>query len=175
MKESSLFIQSHIPSLDCWSIDMNRRDKWIRIWNGSMHRQVWKGLESDDESNLSTDRENNNRSDDDEEEDEEVDDDLNQYTIVEEDGDSSSTDMEKEDRKFADLQFLPMASRLPKNCIFMPFLCIFLEKCMRKRYCDDGYECMKKCFIMHFFMQFRMHISMQFYIFHLYIVFKVFF
>ena len=41
---------------DCWAIDLQKREEWNCIWNGTMHRQVWKGAESDNESYISTDR-----------------------------------------------------------------------------------------------------------------------
>jgi len=42
---------------DCWSIDLIRRTEWICVWEGTMHKQVWKGVDSDDnESYVSTDR-----------------------------------------------------------------------------------------------------------------------
>ena len=41
---------------DCWSIDLQKREEWKCVWNGSMHKQVWKGAESDNESYISTDR-----------------------------------------------------------------------------------------------------------------------
>ena len=40
---------------DCWSIDIQKREQWNCIWKGSMHKQVWKGAESDNESYISTD------------------------------------------------------------------------------------------------------------------------
>ena len=40
---------------DCWSIDLNRREKWTCIWQGQMHRQVWKGVD-DDDSYISSDQ-----------------------------------------------------------------------------------------------------------------------
>ena len=39
---------------DCWSIDLNRREKWICLWPGSMHKQVWRGVNEDDDSYIST-------------------------------------------------------------------------------------------------------------------------
>ena len=39
---------------DCWSIDLNKREKWVCIWPGSMHKQVWRGVAEDDESYIST-------------------------------------------------------------------------------------------------------------------------
>ena len=40
---------------DCWSLDLVKREAWVCLWEGSMHRQVWKGVESDDnESYIST-------------------------------------------------------------------------------------------------------------------------
>mmetsp|Transcript_16016 Transcript_16016/g.34847 ORF Transcript_16016/g.34847 Transcript_16016/m.34847 type:complete len:872 (-) Transcript_16016:57-2672(-) len=39
---------------DCWSIDLNRREKWICLWPGSMHKQVWRGVTEDDDSYIST-------------------------------------------------------------------------------------------------------------------------
>ncbi|KAL3802610.1 hypothetical protein HJC23_011934 [Cyclotella cryptica] len=41
---------------DCWSIDMNKREKWTCIWPGQMHRQVWKGIDSDNDSYISSDQ-----------------------------------------------------------------------------------------------------------------------
>jgi len=42
---------------DCWSIDLQRRNGWTCVWPGTMHRQVWKGVEeNDDDSYISTDR-----------------------------------------------------------------------------------------------------------------------
>ncbi|KAL9185020.1 hypothetical protein ACHAXT_002797 [Thalassiosira profunda] len=41
---------------DCWSIDLNKRDKWTCIWPGQMHRQVWKGVDSDNDSYISSDQ-----------------------------------------------------------------------------------------------------------------------
>ncbi|KAL7534458.1 hypothetical protein ACHAXR_005887, partial [Thalassiosira sp. AJA248-18] len=41
---------------DCWSIDLNKRDKWTCIWAGQMHRQVWKGVDSDNDSYISSDQ-----------------------------------------------------------------------------------------------------------------------
>mmetsp|Transcript_4199 Transcript_4199/g.6417 ORF Transcript_4199/g.6417 Transcript_4199/m.6417 type:complete len:731 (+) Transcript_4199:102-2294(+) len=40
---------------DCWSIDLNKRDKWTCIWPGQMHKQVWKGVD-DDDSYISSDQ-----------------------------------------------------------------------------------------------------------------------
>ncbi len=62
IRGNTLFIQGGILEVgerevtldDCWSIDLNRREEWNCIWNGSMHKQVWKGAESDNESYIST-------------------------------------------------------------------------------------------------------------------------
>jgi len=51
---------------DCWSIDLNKRDKWCCIWPGQMHCQVWKGIDSDNDSYISTDRGDSDKEDDDE-------------------------------------------------------------------------------------------------------------
>jgi len=32
---------------DLWSIDLQKREEWSCIWRGSMHQQVWKGVDSD--------------------------------------------------------------------------------------------------------------------------------
>jgi hypothetical protein len=93
LKMNSLILDYTYRS-DCWSFDMHRRDKWVCIWPGSMHKQVWKGFESDDDSYISTDRENNSRADRDDDDDVE-DTDLNQYVIIEGDGDSTCTDDEE--------------------------------------------------------------------------------
>mmetsp|Transcript_17928 Transcript_17928/g.21477 ORF Transcript_17928/g.21477 Transcript_17928/m.21477 type:complete len:395 (-) Transcript_17928:86-1270(-) len=40
---------------DCWSLDLRKRDKWVCIWEGSMHKQVWRGVvPEDDDSYIST-------------------------------------------------------------------------------------------------------------------------
>jgi N-acetylneuraminic acid mutarotase len=53
---------------DCWSIDLQKREEWNCVWNGTMHKQVWKGVESDNESYISTDRGTGGMESDDEEE-----------------------------------------------------------------------------------------------------------
>jgi len=40
---------------DLWSLELQKREEWVCIHPGSMHRQVWKGAESDNESYISTD------------------------------------------------------------------------------------------------------------------------
>ena len=35
---------------DCWSLDLNRRENWVCIWKGTMHKQVWRGINEDEES-----------------------------------------------------------------------------------------------------------------------------
>ena len=42
---------------DCWSIDVNKCDKkWNCIYPGRMHKQVWKGVDSDNDSYISSDQ-----------------------------------------------------------------------------------------------------------------------
>jgi hypothetical protein len=42
---------------DCWSIDLNKCDKkWTCIYPGRMHKQVWKGVDSDNDSYISSDQ-----------------------------------------------------------------------------------------------------------------------
>ena len=41
---------------DLWSLELQKREEWVCIHPGSMHKQVWKGVESDNESYISTDR-----------------------------------------------------------------------------------------------------------------------
>jgi len=54
---------------DIWSLELQKREEWVCIHPGTMHRQVWKGAESDNESYISTDRgTGGNESDDEEEE-----------------------------------------------------------------------------------------------------------
>lgn len=50
---------------DCWSIDLNKHDKWTCIWPGQMHRQVWRGVDSDNESYISSDQGGDGGDDDD--------------------------------------------------------------------------------------------------------------
>ena len=40
---------------DCWSIDLNKREKWTCHWPGQMDKQVWKGVD-DDDSYISSDQ-----------------------------------------------------------------------------------------------------------------------
>ena len=40
---------------DCWSIDLGKREKWVCIWPGTYHTQVWKGV-NDDDSYISSDQ-----------------------------------------------------------------------------------------------------------------------
>lgn len=54
---------------DCWSIDLQKREEWVCIWNGSMHKQVWKGVEDDNDSYISTDRGTGGMESDDEDDD----------------------------------------------------------------------------------------------------------
>ena len=62
VRGNTLFIQGGILEVgerevtldDCWSIDLNKREEWNCIWNGTMHKQVWKGAESDNESYISS-------------------------------------------------------------------------------------------------------------------------
>lgn len=44
---------------------MNKREKWNCIWPGQMHRQVWKGVDSDNDSYISSDQGADEDSDDD--------------------------------------------------------------------------------------------------------------
>jgi len=40
---------------DCWSFDLRKHDKWECLWEGTMHRQVWRGaIHDDDDSYVST-------------------------------------------------------------------------------------------------------------------------
>ena len=80
---------------DCWSIDLNKREKWVCIWPGSMHKQVWRGVAEDDESYIST---GIDESDDD--------DDENDWMLAEaiseedgEDGDAAADGKEKRKKK----------------------------------------------------------------------------
>lgn len=52
---------------DIWQIDLQKREDWICISAGTMHKQVWKGVTNDDdESYISTDRGTNGINSDDE-------------------------------------------------------------------------------------------------------------
>ena len=41
---------------DVWSLELQKREEWVCIHAGSMYKQVWKGVDSDNESYISTDR-----------------------------------------------------------------------------------------------------------------------
>ena len=51
---------------DMWTLDLRKREKWQCIWQGSMHKQVWRGaIYDDDDSYISTGREDGSDDDDD--------------------------------------------------------------------------------------------------------------
>ena len=57
---------------DMWSLDLRKRDKWICIWGGTMHKQVWRGaVHDDDDSYYSSNDFARGEGDDDEEEEKE--------------------------------------------------------------------------------------------------------
>ncbi|KAL8275036.1 hypothetical protein Esti_001092 [Eimeria stiedai] len=35
---------------DCWTLNLNKRDRWVRVLEGTMHEQEWQGAESEAES-----------------------------------------------------------------------------------------------------------------------------
>ncbi|CDJ49822.1 kelch motif domain-containing protein, putative [Eimeria brunetti] len=43
---------------DCWSLNLNKRDRWVRVLEGTMHEQEWQGAESEAESSDGSDSEN---------------------------------------------------------------------------------------------------------------------
>jgi len=82
---------------DCWSIDLNKRDKWTCISAGQMHRQVWKGVDSDNDSYISSDQGAD-------EDDEDSDDDMVESSfepIIEGNTTSDDNDESKEAKKKA--------------------------------------------------------------------------
>jgi hypothetical protein len=55
---------------DMWSLDLQKREQWVCIFEGSMNQHAWKGEESDGESNVSsTVHDDGNVSDEEEDED----------------------------------------------------------------------------------------------------------
>jgi N-acetylneuraminic acid mutarotase len=51
---------------DFWSFDLKRREKWICLYPGTMHRQVWKGaIHDDDDSYIGSTADNDDDSEDD--------------------------------------------------------------------------------------------------------------
>ncbi|CDJ40445.1 kelch motif domain-containing protein, putative [Eimeria tenella] len=40
---------------DCWTLNLNKRDRWIRVLEGTMHEQEWQGADSDHESSNESD------------------------------------------------------------------------------------------------------------------------
>ena len=62
---------------DIWQLDLQKREEWICISEGTMHKQVWKGATNDDdESYISTDRGTGGDESDDEGDFDELDDEL---------------------------------------------------------------------------------------------------
>jgi len=79
---------------DCWSIDLNKRDKWTCIWTGQMHRQVWKGVDSDNDSYISSDQGGDGNED--------SDDDMAEFEpIIEGEADEESEEARKKAKKAA--------------------------------------------------------------------------
>ncbi|KAL3777575.1 hypothetical protein ACHAW5_008594 [Stephanodiscus triporus] len=79
---------------DCWSIDLNKRDKWSCIWPGQMHRQVWKGVDSDNDSYISSDQGGDGGDDSDE--------DIAEFEpILEDEDDEESEEAQKRAKKEA--------------------------------------------------------------------------
>jgi hypothetical protein len=57
---------------DCWAMDLRKRTSWECLWEGTMHKQVWRGaIHDDDDSYISTGTGAEDDSDDDEDEEEE--------------------------------------------------------------------------------------------------------
>jgi hypothetical protein len=53
---------------DMWTLDLRKRDKWECLWQGTMHRQVWRGaIHDDDDSYISTGKEDGSDDEDDDE------------------------------------------------------------------------------------------------------------
>lgn len=58
---------------DMWALDLRKRDQWECLWQGTMYKQVWRGaVHDDDDSYISTGRENGSDDDDDDSEEEDV-------------------------------------------------------------------------------------------------------
>jgi N-acetylneuraminic acid mutarotase len=56
---------------DMWTLDLRKRDRWECLWNGTMHKQVWRGaIHDDDDSYISTSKEDGSDGEDDDDEDE---------------------------------------------------------------------------------------------------------
>jgi hypothetical protein len=55
---------------DMWSLDLRKRDKWECLWKGTMHKQVWRGaIHDDDDSYISTGKEDGSDDESDDEDD----------------------------------------------------------------------------------------------------------
>ncbi len=80
---------------DIWSIELHKREEWVCIHEGNMHKQVWKGVTSDDEkSYISTDAGTGGNDSDDE------DDDFDDFDdVLEEELDSEAEAAAKAARK----------------------------------------------------------------------------
>ncbi|CDJ58470.1 kelch motif domain-containing protein, putative [Eimeria maxima] len=47
---------------DCWSLNLNKRDRWVRVLEGTMHEQEWQGAESEAEGSDESDSEDDSES-----------------------------------------------------------------------------------------------------------------
>lgn len=64
---------------DCWAMDLRKRTHWECLWEGTIHKQVWRGaINDDDDSYISTATGADGDSDDDDEFDDDEDEELDE-------------------------------------------------------------------------------------------------
>jgi hypothetical protein len=107
-KGCSLFIYGGVTEFgdveitldDCWSLDLNKRDKWRSVLRGTMTELVWKGNDGDDQSERTGDGDSDSDGeDDDEDDDEESDEEDDQEQQEQESGKSKKSKGKKSSTK----------------------------------------------------------------------------
>ena len=78
---------------DCWSYDLNGKAGWACLWPGTMHRQVWRGIDSDVDGDSYVSSDAGALDDDDESDDGE--DDGGGFETIDEDGPAGMTEEER--------------------------------------------------------------------------------
>jgi hypothetical protein len=69
---------------DCWSFDLRKRTHWECLWEGTIHKQVWRGaVHDDDDSYISTGGGDDDSSDDDDDFDDDQVDELDEEALKE--------------------------------------------------------------------------------------------
>jgi hypothetical protein len=84
---------------DCWSLDLNKRDKWRNVLKGNMTELVWKGNDGDDQSERTGEGDSDGDDEDEEEDEEESDEEEGEEDEKTKKGKSKKTTKRSEERE----------------------------------------------------------------------------